>query len=219
VRAGLDDPQATNWKQTEYLIFPGEAPHTEIKMDLKLDASLNEFFHQLLSSTIKNQGVDTSEPTECYLVNLLATFSRTQVDDQPLALKMATAVGASPDERARQLKEVGDTSLYVSGFFSESLQRKLVDVDYYIQMGGAAYGELARYFRGYRHSEVFGEVYDELGTKFPRFVDVLAEVSEQTSVSHASVVQLYERWLRTGSEWMERRLREHGVIPKKSEMQ
>jgi hypothetical protein len=51
-------------------------------------------------------------------------------------------------------------------------------------------------------------------------VDVLAEISETTSVtSSQSVVQLYERWLRTGSEWMERRLREHGVIPKKSEMQ
>ncbi len=189
-------------------------------MDLKLDASVAEFFQGLISSTIKNQGVDTSEPTECYLVNLLAAFSNTTVDDEPLALKMASAMEASPDERARHLKEVGDTSLYVSGFFAESLQRKLVDVDYYIQMGGAAYSELAGYFRGYRRSEVFGEVYDELGQKFPRFVDVLAEISEQTScTSNLSLVQLYERWLRTGSEWMERRLREHGVIPKKSELQ
>jgi hypothetical protein len=187
---------------------------------MELKSNLSEFFHELLTSTIKNQGVDTSEPTECYLVNLLANFSKTTVDDEPLALMMANAVFSSPDERARHLKDVGDKSLYVSGFFGESLHRGLVDIDYYIQMGGAAYGELARYFRGYRHSEVFGAVYDELGTKFPKFVDVLAEISETTSVtSSQSVVQLYERWLRTGSEWMERRLREHGVIPKKSEMQ
>jgi hypothetical protein len=187
-------------------------------MELKL--TVNDFFHELLTSTIKSQGVDTSEPTESYLVNLLAAFTKQPVDDEPLALKMATAMFSSPDERARYLKDVGDTSLYVSGFFAESLHRKLVDVDYYIQMGGAAYGELARYFRGYRRSEVFGAVYDELGQKFPKFVDVLAEISAQTSVTTSqSVVQLYERWLRTGSEWMERRLREHGVIPKKSEMQ
>jgi hypothetical protein len=189
-------------------------------MELKLDASVAEFFHELLSATIRNQGVDTSETTECYLVNLLATFTRTSPDDSPLALKLATAVYASPDERARHLKEVGDTSLYVSGFFGESLNRKLVDVDYYIQMGGSAYGELARFFRGYRRSEVFGEVYDELGAKFGRFVDVLAEVSEQTSVgSPQSLVQLYERWQRTGADWMERRLRERGVIPKKGDLQ
>ncbi len=189
-------------------------------MDLKLDASVAEFFQEKISSTIKNQGVDTSEPTEYYLVNLLSTFSTATVDDEPLALKMANAMLSTPDERARHLKEVGDKSLYISGFFAESLQRKLVDVDYYIQMGGAAYSELAGYFRGYRKSEVFGEVYDELGQKFPRFVDVLAEISEQTSVtSSRSLVHLYERWLRTGSEWMERRLREHGVIPKKAELQ
>lgn len=185
-------------------------------MDLKSHASVNEFFHELLTATIKSQGVSASEPTECYLVHLLATFASTPLDDEPLALKLATCAQASPDERARHLKEVGDTSLYVSGFFADSLQRKLVDIDYYIQMGGAAYGELSRYFRGYRRSEVFGEVYDELGAKFSRFVDVLAEVSAETSVSNGGVVQLYERWLRTGSEWMERRLREKGLIPERA---
>ncbi len=188
-------------------------------MDLKSTSSVAEFFHEAVTAAIKNQGVATSETTECYLVNLLATFATASPDDEPLALKLATAAFATPDERVRHLKEVGDTSLYVSGFFSDSLQRKLVDVDYYIQIGGAAYGQLASYFRGYRHSEVFGAVYDELGAKFPRFVDVLNEISEQTMTSNLSVVQLYERWLRTGSEWMERRLREHGVIPKKSELQ
>ena len=60
---------------------------------------------------------------------------------------------------------------------------------------------------------MFGAGYDELGQKFPRFVDVLAEISEQTSVnSQQSVVALYERWVRTRSGWMERRLRAHGVL-------
>src|SRR3954470_5059730 len=150
-------------------------------MDLKV-ASIAEFFQDRVSEAIRNQRVDATTPTECYLVSLLADFTKAPPDDEPLALKLAAAVN-SPDERVRQLKDVGDTSLYVSGFFADSLQRKLVDVDYYIQMGGAAYGQLAQYFRGYRRSEVFGEVYDELGAKFPRLVDVLAEVSEQTAVT------------------------------------
>jgi hypothetical protein len=37
--------------------------------------------------------------------------------------------------------------------------------------------------------------------------------------SNLSLVQLYERWLRTGSEWMERRLRAQGVIPRKGDLQ
>jgi len=188
-------------------------------MDLKVNGSLAEFFQDVVSSAIKNQGVDTSEPTECYLVSLLAEFTKAPPDDQPLALKLAQAVH-SPDERVRQLKDVGDQSLYVSGFFADSLQRKLVDVGYYIQIGGAAYSELARYFRGNPHSVVFGQVYDELGAKFPLFVDVFAEVSEHSSItSNLGLVQLYERWLRTGSEWIARRLRAQGVIPRKGELQ
>src|SRR5262245_43562577 len=142
-------------------------------MDLKVSSSITEFFQGRVSEAIKNQRVDTTTPTECYLVSVLADFTKSPPDDEPLALKLAHAV-SSPDDRVRQLKDVGDTSLYVSGFFSDSLQRKLVDVDYYIQMGGAAYMELARFFRNNPHSVVFGAVYDELSHKFPRFVDVLA---------------------------------------------
>jgi hypothetical protein len=189
-------------------------------MDLTRHASASEFFHQIVTAALKNQHVDTSEPTECYLVNLLSAFIKAPLDDQPLALKMASAAAATPDERIRHLKEVGDTSLYVSGFFADSLQRKRVDVDYYIQMGGAAYALLSHAFRGYRHSEVFGGVYCELGSKFARFVDVLAEVSESTSMtSNLGLVQVYERWLRTGSERMARRLMQQGVLPRKGEVQ
>jgi hypothetical protein len=187
-------------------------------MDLKVNASLAEFFHDRVSEAIRNQRLDATTPTECYLVSLLADFTKAPPDDEPLALKLAAAVN-SPDERVRQLKDVGDTSLYVSGFFADSLQRKLVDVDYYIQMGGAAYSELARYFRGNPNSAVFGEVYDELGLKFPRFVDIFAEVAEETMTGNLDLVRLYERWLRTGSEWMERRLRAQGVIPPKGDLQ
>jgi hypothetical protein len=187
-------------------------------MDLKLNASVSEFFQGRVSDAIRNQRVDTTTPTECYLVGLLADFAKAPPDDEPLALKLAAAV-SSPDERVRQLKDVGDTSLYVSGFFADSLQRKLVDVDYYIQMGGAAYSALARFFRSNPHSMVFSEVYDELGHKFPRFVDVFAEVAEETMSGNLGLVQLYERWLRTGSEWMERKLRAQGVIPPKGDLQ
>ena len=186
-------------------------------MDLKPHASIAEFFHEVVTDAIKNQHVDASQPTEYYLVNLLATFATLAPCNEPLAIKLVSAQSAPPDERVKQLKDVGDTSLYVSGFFAESLERKLVDVDYYIQIGGSAYVQLSRYFRGFRHSEVFGDVFDELAQKFPRFVDVLAEISERTSMtSNTGVVQLYERWLRTGSERIAQRLREKGVLPKKS---
>ena len=189
-------------------------------MDLKPQASLAEFFHDAVSSAIRNQGLEASEPTEFYLVNLLAGFSTTPPDDEPLALKLASAQSAAPDERMRCLRDIGDTSLYVSGFFSESLERKLVDVDYYIQIGCSAYGQLARHFhRENGSAATLRSIYDELEAKFVSFVDVLTEISEQSSLTDGDLVQLYERWLKTGSERIARRLRARGVIPRKPEMQ
>jgi hypothetical protein len=187
-------------------------------MDIKTQSSIVDFFHDMLTEAIRNQGIDTSTPTECYLVNLLAAFTKTPVNDEPLGIKLAKVISASPEERLQTLRDVGDTSLYVSGFFSESLQRKLIDIDYYIQLGGSAYGQLARHFHG--RSSDFETVYGELGANFTRYVDVLSEVSESSSMtSNTGVVQLYERWLRTGSDWIERRLRQKGVIPKKGDLQ
>jgi hypothetical protein len=190
-------------------------------MDLTSHASVAEYFYEVVTEAIRNQGVDTSQTAEYYLVNLLAAFTKapSSKDDAPLALKAMAAALATPDERVRQLKDVGDTSLYISGFFADSLQRRLVDVDYYIELGGRAYADLARHFKVGRHAEA-GQVYLELHDKFPRFVDVLAEISERSAMTSAQgVVQLYERWLRTGSERVAQRLRAQGVLPKRNEVQ
>lgn len=181
-------------------------------MDLKLNASVAEFFQDRVSEAIRNQRVDATTPTECYLVSLLADFTKSPPDDQPLALKLAAAVN-SPDERVRQLKDVGDTSLYVSGFFADSLQRKLVDVDYYIDMGGAAYGRLSASVRGTLQGRALSAVFAELAEKFREFVDVLTEIRASGSAAAFDVLRLYEVWLKTGSRRAAQLLREHGIEP------
>jgi hypothetical protein len=185
---------------------------------MDLHATVTEFFHDAVTSALRSRNVSAAEPTEFYLVNLLAEFTKTsRVDEEPLALKMAEIASATPDVRARGLKEIGDTSLYVSGFFADSLTRRLVDVDYYIAMGGSAYGQLAQLVATTRGSatDFFRAVYDELSAKFAAFVDVLNEVRRNTSFAGGgggNLLRLYEEWLRTGSEWLARRLRETGVL-------
>src|SRR4029079_7993848 len=121
--------------------------------------------------------LDASPPASWYLVGLLGDFTKARLTDEPLGLKLATVVD-DPGERVRNLKQVGDTSLYVAGFFAESLSRSLVDVDYYVGLRPTAYTELARSL-GTR--KAIGEVYVELAAKFPQFVDVLAEVRKRVN--------------------------------------
>jgi hypothetical protein len=177
-------------------------------MSVTTHSSVDGFFHEVLTGALDRQGVAASESTEFYLVGLLGEFTKARITDEPLSLKLVGSRAADAAERVRALKEVGDTSLYVTGFFADSLERKLVGVDYYMDLGKAAYRELAQRLA----ASSVREVYEELSGKFPRFVDVLAEVRSHTDYLGQDVVRLYEEWLRTRSDWVEQRLRALGVL-------
>lgn len=186
-------------------------------MDVTPHASIEAFFYEVVTGALERAQVEATKATECYLVSLLGAFATTPIPDEPLSLKLARAQG-DPAERVKALKEVGDTTLYVTGFFGASLDRRgLVDASYYIGLGEAAYRELARCLSGSSSRSSggpsgVGAIYRELGAKFPRFVDVLSEVRNQVDFTGGDVVKLYEQWRATRSEWIERRLRALGVI-------
>jgi hypothetical protein len=181
-------------------------------MDVTLAASVDEFFHEVVTDALSAVDLDASEPAGWYLVGLLGEFTTARLSDEPLGVKLVSA-SHHPETRMRTLKEVGDTSLYVAGFFAESLTRSLVDVDYYVGLGQTAYCQLARSL-GTR--KTIGEVYEELAAKFPRFVDVLAQVRKRISIAElnatSDVSRLFEIWLRTRDEWVEKKLKQAGLI-------
>jgi len=178
--------------------------------------SLEPFFQEAVDRALKEQGVNADPLTEHYLVQLLATYAKQPIDDSPLALKMLAAANAEPRERRERLREVGDTSLFVSGFWAESFARKLVDVEYYIGLGGTAYGELARTSAGWRRDPRC-DVYETLAENFSRFVDVLMLISRRIMppTGPRDVLKLYEKWLQTRSSWAARRLATLGVFPQR----
>lgn len=184
-------------------------------MDVTLARSVDEFFHEAVTQALEAIELDASEPAGWYLVGLLGEFTRVRLPDEPLGVKLATASAGSgrPEDRVRTLKEVGDTSLYVAGFFAESLTHSLIDVDYYVGIGQTAYSQLAR---SLGKSRSIGEVYEELAAKFPRFVDALAAVRKRVTIAELNATddigRLYDIWLRTRDEWVEKKLRQAGLI-------
>jgi hypothetical protein len=172
-----------------------------------------EYFRERVQAAMQRQHVAALELTSFYIVNLLASFTHLDRapgsgDDEPLGVRFVKALGAGGAKQRDELRHVGDVSLFISGFFSDSLNRSLVDVDYYIQLGGHAYGSLAR------RDGVFGDVFDELSGKFAAFVDVLGEVSQHGALtSNSDLLRLYERWLRTGSRRSGDLLAARGIVP------
>ena len=178
-----------------------------------------EFFKDHIESALARQGLRATGLTSYYLVDLLCRFTRPDLrmpfnedPGEPLAVRLTRALQSGGMEQRARLRNLGDFSLFMSGFFSDSLRRGAVDVDYYVSMGGYAYASLAR-----RDEDALGEVFGELGRKFVPFMDVLSDISERTSLSSCrDVLRLYERWMRTGSIRAGQLLVDQGIPPNSS---
>ena len=182
------------------------------------DQTPAEYFRDLVTASLARQHVRAADLTEYYLVNLLCQYIRLDAGavvgdvNEPLAVRLARALQSGGSEQRARLRSLGDFSLFMTGFFSDSFRRRVVDVDYYVSMGEYAYGSLARL-----DEDAFSEVFTELANKFVGFTDVLADISERTALaSHTDVLRLYEKWLRTGSERDGQRLVERGILPNSS---
>lgn len=175
----------------------------------------------MVETAVSNRGVSAPSATRVYLVDLLEHHMFTQnlglvlegeggTKEATLAEVFLTATNAEPGIRAEMLKKLGDTSLYISGFFGDSLQRKLVDIDYYAGIGGTAYGTLATC----TNEQQFVPVFTDLASRFLEYVDVLTYISQQSLIqTHEDLLRLYDRYLATGSELARTQLIEKGVLP------
>jgi hypothetical protein len=186
--------------------------------------NLRDYFRESVDSAIGKQSVAVDPHAAHYVVNLLTLFSRSEdlYEEQgdvyglrPLALLLADAADApSAAERNFSLQRIGDVALFIAGFFADSLAHRLVDIDYYIHMGGNAYASLSDEMRGTARGRALCDVYRELALKFQVVVDVLNEVRDEArESSDLDVLRTYEIWLRTGSRRAAALLRQNGVVP------
>lgn len=186
--------------------------------------NLEDYFRTSIDDVMTRQRVDVDPHATHYVVNLLTLYSRSEefYDDdgetyglKPLALMMADAAdAATAAKRNQSLQRIGDVALFVAGFFADSLAGKPVDIDYYITMGGTAYGSLSEEVRGTFRGNAFAPIYRELAIKFQVLVDVLNEVRDAARrESDTDLLRTYEVWLKTGSRRARRLLRQHGVVP------
>jgi hypothetical protein len=193
----------------------------DVRGQLITDIDAREFFHGALQTALQNRHTTVSYETSLYLSNLLTSYINSErLYDQtpdgvmlrPLAWHYQDALEArTPGDRIAALKRLGDISLFISGLFANSLRRSLVDIDYYISMGGNAYSYLSD--ANYRSAGPgLKQVFSELSRKFTELMDVLSEVGASSSLNTDNdVLRLYEVWLKSGSRRAAERLKQAGV--------
>lgn len=191
---------------------------------MKIDAnpSVVDFFRTTVRSILDDKKVRVQENTEFYVVNLLTqgvNSSQENADpnffEEPLAILFGKAFSAATHyQQYSILKQLGDQSLFISGFFGDSLRRKIVDIDYYISMGSQAYGCLSDISKRQTEKDFFAETFNELSGKFIAFVDLFSEISERANVnSNQDVLRMYERWIYSKSRSLLEKLQKMGIHP------
>ncbi len=186
--------------------------------------SPQEFFHAKVTSVMENNRLRLSQDIEFYLVNLLCAYiepEKLNLADgdydplhTPLAILFKKATEVPPEESLKILKSVGDTSLYVSGFFQDYFNRKTFSMDYFITLGINAYANVSSITRQVHRDSHSSTLYEGLADHFSEIVEVLAYVSDELCIpKDRDILALYERWLQHKSDRLFNKLKEHGIVP------
>jgi len=205
------------------------ADNSEAAVKVTAVNNLVEFFRDGFAKALAHQHVSLDEHTAHYVVSLLALYSRAELSHGDMrpgqrwvslsGLLAQSSAAASSAEREATLQRLGDMSLFMAGFFAHGFERRVVDLNYHIAMGGRAYGTLAAAPISGPRRTLCG-VFGELARKFQGVVDAIGEISDTARVwGPNDVLRLYELWLKTGSHRAQGLLRRLGVAPVQPSLQ
>ncbi len=182
--------------------------------------SADTYFSDIVKEALEKRSLSTFPLVSSYLVNLLKFYLNTdnlfrfskekgKRERSTLAELYLKAEQSDRSLKVELFKELADTSLYISGFFTDSLNRKLVDVSYYKNMGELAYDRLAS-----QSADDLGvKVYQEFSKRFTCYMDVLSYISQKTATNNnKDILKLYDIYMTTGSELAKEKLLEQGVL-------
>lgn len=183
-------------------------------------ADLGDYFRDGLTEAATRQKVELDDPLREYLVTLLTSYSGrdalltddlTDLLDEPIGVTVLKAMQAPPARRFQTLKQVGDYSLYVTGFFGDSISRTVNDEKYFIDLGAGAYRGAASSLTRGGSDNPFRALLVHLGDRFVELVDLLNDLSERCFCREQDVLRLYDRFTATGSPRVAARLAGMGV--------
>lgn len=166
--------------------------------------SPKNFFQDLLKQAFQDCQINTHKITSVYLGNLLEKYIEIKnlydlVDEKgrkkretlaEMYLK-AFSTQTSLSQRKRLLKKLGDTSLYLTGFFRDSLKRKPIDVGYYINIGQASYKHLSYYTK----EDTYSTLFLDFSKRFQDFVTAFTYISHQFFLQNEEgILKLYDAY-------------------------
>src|SRR3990167_5777230 len=108
---------------------------------------LREYLSGLLDESLRREQLQLLSISREYLIGMLINFSLSDslfVQDDPgspmLVGLYQRAVESQGSQRTIAFRHLGDTALFISGFFNDHVEQSVTGTGYYIGMGTSAYG-------------------------------------------------------------------------------
>lgn len=176
-------------------------------------ADLSGFFSKLLFEAAQEKNSSVSPLALSYTSQVLADFSQSQkffaevkTRLPVLADMLSEAVEADFYKRVSVLRRLGDTSLMISGYFPEALERRSVDRSYYSQMGENAYSQLSTLTEQ-------SNIFDELAVEFVCLAELVNYMAGKLKHRGLSLEEMLNRYELSKHEELLHLLQERGVFP------
>ncbi|MCR9202984.1 MAG: hypothetical protein NXH75_00290 [Halobacteriovoraceae bacterium] len=154
--------------------------------DFVLESSLQSYFYSQLQEFNEKSTQPLPNEAIYYSSLVMDRFGESgnyfeviegKVRDKILGMKLLETHNMNKEERKRTLKDIGDTALVICGFFSDSLNRKIIDTSYYQELGQTAYQRLNTVIPTAYDVPAF---FEQLSLRFSRLTTVMSLVSEKT---------------------------------------
>ena len=172
------------------------------------------FFKEMVDKAIQNQHIQISDEAVFYLIVVMsgAVKSEDKPDDKTLAERFNLALqDSSKTRRIKEFKTLGDSSLIIAGIWWQSLLRKIIGIDYYVEIGKRSYQKA-----GEASPNNLSELFEELADNFNNLVNVSIEATRcisEAKMTDSDILHLYITWLETHNTFLEQKLRSFGINP------
>lgn len=146
---------------------------------LILETSLQTFFFDQLLEI--NQKFQAPLPNETIFYSSLVMdkfglskeyfeFKDGKVKEKTLGLKLLESTQLTRKEQQRSLKDIGDTALFLCGYFSDSVNEKFNNLRYYRDIGQMAYRRLDSFVPSFYDVDSF---YTQLSKQFESLANLM----------------------------------------------
>jgi hypothetical protein len=180
--------------------------------------TLDEHFSTGIAREARDLSPPLSDEAVHYITQVLTHFSHSgnlfsrenNTHSLPtLALLYQKAhMAPSRQQRYTILRQLGDSALFLGALFFEHFAKKGINKDYFIGMGGGAYGSLGDISIDNRH------IYYELAETFPKLLQVVANVcTKEFNYDANDIFSLLERWQQSRDSTLRKQLQAIGITP------